>query len=259
MLKHTLIALAALLAANPAFSADTPSPATQLAAQEVRYDAATDRLSLNVQNLSLTEVLARISRQSDVEILMDPSVERPVTASLQDQPLESVLGNLTRGMNAVMIHDERDLPGQGRQPVLVRLELLPTGETNTALLRPVLSPEAEALLRAKGHDPADPLVKTRVNARRQARLEKMDPAQRERIEAQDAAKASRKAESKAARLESQAKRHQARLERLNAKLTRAQALAATDPEAGQQRVQRLNQRIARLQQGKTPSAGSATP
>ena len=258
MLKYMLIALAALLAANPAFSADTLSPATHPAAQEVRYDAATDRLSLDVQNLSLTEVLERISRQSGVEILMDPSVEHPVTASLQDQPLESVLGNLTRGLNAVMIHDERDLPGQGRQPVLVRLELLPTGETNTALLRPVLSPEAEALLRAKGHDPADPLGHERINARRQARLEKMDPAKRERIEQQDAAKASRKAASKAARLENQAKRQQARLERLNAKLTRAQALAATDPES-QQRVQQLTQRIARLQQGKTPSAGSTTP
>jgi hypothetical protein len=258
MLKLTLIALAVLLAANQAVAVDTPVDTTP-AAQEVRYDAATDRLSLDVQDRSLTDVLARIARQSDVEILMDPSVERPVTASLQDQPLETVLGNLTRGMNAVMIHDERDLPGQGRQAVLVRMELLPSGETNTALLRPVLSPEAEALLRAKGYDPAGALGHDQVSARRQARLEQMDPAKRERLEKQDAAKANRKAQTEAARAESQAQRQQARLERLNTRLARAQTLAATDPEAGQPRVQQLTQKIARLQQDKTQPAAGATP
>jgi hypothetical protein len=259
MLKHVFIAVAALLAAGTLFAAEDTSPALPSAGQEVRYDAATDRLSLDVKDRSLTDVLARISQQSDVEILIDPAVERPVTVSLQDQPLESVLGNLTRGMNAVMIHDERDLPVQGRQPVLVRMELLPKGQTNTALLRPVLSPEAEAMMRAKGRDPADSERRGFLNARREARLEHMDPARREKYEKRAAVQAEHQAKDQAARAERQAQHQQIRLEHLNARLAQAQALAATDPEGSQQRIQQINQKIARIQQGKATAASGSTP
>jgi hypothetical protein len=259
MWKQTSLGIAALLwvAGNSTFAADTsPAPPT---AQEVRYDASTDRLNVEVQNRSLTDVLAQISRQSGVVILADPNVDHPVTASLQNQPLEDALGDLTRGMNAVMIHDERDIPGQGRQPVLTRLELLPVGQTNTALLRPVLSPEAEALMRAKGHDPAGSLAHDRVDARRQARLEKMDPAQRERVEKHAAERTSRRAEEKAAKTERQAKKQQDRLQHLNNQLAQLQAQAATNPEGSQQRIQQLNQKIARIQQGNAPAASGSTP
>jgi len=260
MVKHTLIGLAALLglAVSTAFAAD-PQPATPSAPQTVHYDAATDRLSLDVHGLPLTQVLARISRQSGVEILADPAVDHPVTSSLQDQPMDTVLDNLTRGMNAVMIHDERELPGQGRQPVLVRMELLPTGQTNTALLRPVLSPEAEAMMRAKGRDPADSERRGFLNARREARLEQMDPARREKYEKHAAVQAEHQAKDQAARAERQAQHQQIRLEHLNARLAQAQALAATDPEGSQQRIQQINQKIARIQQGKATAASGSTP
>jgi hypothetical protein len=204
-------------------------------------------------------LLTRISRQSGVEILADPSVDRPVTASLQDEPIESALTDLTRGMNSVMIHDEHVIPGHGRQPVLVRMELLPKGQTNAALLRPVLSPQAEAVLRAKGRDPGGALGREGLNARRQARLEQMDPAQRERIEEQAAAKAEHKAQRQAAAAERTAQRQQSRLARLSSKLAQAQAMAAANPEGSQQRIQQINQKMARMQQGGTPAAGGSTP
>jgi hypothetical protein len=153
-----------------------------------------------------------------------------------------------------MIHDERDIQGQGRQPVLTRLQLLPVGQTNTALLRPVLSPEAEALVRAKGRDPAGTLAHDRVDARRQARLEQMNPAQRARVEQHAAERTSRNAEEKAARTKRQAKRQQDRLQRLNAQLAQLQAQSATDPKASQ-RIEQLNQKIARIQQGNAQPAG----
>jgi transcription elongation GreA/GreB family factor len=90
-------------------------------------------------------------------------------------------------------------------------------------------------------------------------MEQMDPARREKIEKKIAAKASHKAENKAASAERQARRQQGRLERLNTRLTRAQALAATDPEASQQRILAINQKIARIQQGNAPVDGGSNP
>jgi hypothetical protein len=263
MLKRALIAIFTLLIAVDAFAADDAPPVTSVNTQVIRYDAATDRLSLDVHDLPLTLVLARISRQSGVEILADPSVDQPVTASLQNRPLEDVLGELTRGMNAVMIHDQPEIGGQGKQPVLVRMEILPVGQANTALLRPVLSPGAETLLRGKGRDAADHGKGGFLKARRQARLEQrlanMDPAQREKYEKHAAAQARRQAKAQAARAERKAQRKQNRLERLNARLAHAEAQAATNPQGSKERIQRLTRKIAQIQQDTAPATAGSTP
>lgn len=254
VIKSPLLVLSAFLLLNtaPIFAADSgvPAAAAILAVQQqVHYDRATDRLTLSVQDMSLTQLLAQISRQTGVAILIDPAVERPMTFSMQDQPLEAGLNKLTRGLSTVMIHDQRDVPGKGRQSMLTTVKLLPEGETNAALLRPVLSPEAEALLHAKGRDPASKSGNDRVNERRAARLEKMTPEQRAKLEKQEADEANRKGQTKTDRAEQKAKRQQRQVQNITKQLAEAQAKMDTNPAFYQQRVQVLTERLSRIQNG----------
>jgi len=244
-----------LLNAAPLFAADSVEPAAAAlpAAQpQVHYDPATDRLTLDVRDMSLTQLLARISAQTGVEILLDPALERPVTVAMQDKPLEAGLTALTREYNTVMIHDQRDVPGKGSQSLLTTIKLLPQGQTNTALLRPALSPEAEAVMRAGGHDPAGTLAapgNERVSARRAARLEKMTPEQRAKIEQFETDKARRKAQMKANRAEQKAKRQKQQVENITRQLANAQAKMDSNPVYYQQRIQVLTERLDRIQNG----------
>jgi hypothetical protein len=256
MLKPVLIAIVALLGAAPAFSAGTDFP--KLAAGlQVRYDAAMDRLSLDAHDSPLTQVLARISRQSGVEILIDPSVDYPVTASLRDQPLENALATLTRDMNAVMIHDQLEIAGNSRQPVLVRMELLPVGETNTALLRPVLNPGTKALSQAEAHHPARRAGHRFLKARLQAWGQHMVPAQSGRIGKRETTDADRKPRNQTMPAE---RKTQQQLARLTAKLNRLQTRAASNPETSQQqRIQKISEKIARIQQRQEKAAGAPAP
>jgi hypothetical protein len=256
MRKETPLGIAALLwvAANPGFAADAPTAPP--AAQTVHYDPATDRLSLDVHELPLTRVLERISRQSGVEILADPSVDHPVTASLQNQSLESALGGLTRGMNAVMIHDQREVPGQGKQPVLVRMELLPVGQSNKALSRPVRIPGGGAMPYARKADPGGSHAGRFLSGHRRTRLQQTDATRRQLRQERAAAMA---AQTQATDTEREAQNRQPRLERLNRRLAQAQALAATDPEGSQQDIQDISQKMARIQKRQGKAAGSPNP
>ena len=257
-IRFHLLVLSAVLLLNaaPLFAADSGEPAAAAlpaAQQQVHYDPATDRLTLDVRDMSLTQLLARISAQTGVEILIDPALERPVTVAMQDQPLEAGLTTLTREYNTVMIHDQRDVPGKGSQTLLITIKLLPRGQTNTALLRPALSPEAEAVMRASGRDPAGTPGNAggdaRVSARRAARLEKMTPEQRAKIEQIETDKARRKAQMQADRAEQKAKRQKRQVEDINRQLAKAQARMDTDPEFYQQRIQALTERLGRIQNG----------
>lgn len=257
-IRSLLLFLCAVLLwhAAPALAAGSGEPAATVipaAPQQVHYDPATDRLTLNVQDMSLTQLLARISAQTGVEILLDPALERPVTVAVQDQPLEAGLTTLTREYNTVMIHDQRDVPGKGIQTLLTTIKLLPRGQTNTALLRPALSPEAEAVMRAKGHDPAgmpgNGGTDARVSERRAARLEKMTPEQRAKLEQIETDKAKRKAQMQADRAERKVQRQKRQVDNITKQLADAQARMDTNPAYYQQRIQVLTERLNRIRNG----------
>ena len=248
-MKSMMLLLLGLLAA-PALAGTAHVAGTDslpVAGQAVRYDAVSDRIAIQAQATSLTGLLAQISRQSGVEILIDPAVERPVTMDIKDQPLEQALEALTRGLNTVLVHDVRTLPGKGEQNVLVMVKLLPKGQTNTALLMPVLSPEAEAMLGAELRNAQDARQGKLVNERRMARLEKLSPEKRDKLEKIEAKKLQKEFERKAARAEDRAARKQDKLARLNDHLQRVQSYDGMHPERKQQKVEALQQQIAKIQ------------
>lgn len=251
MLKKILIGMITLLGAIEAIASDTSThPAAPVNTQEVRYDATTDRLSLDVHTSPLTQLLARISHESGVKILADPGIDHPVTASLQNQPLESALGYLTRGMNVVMIHDQREVPGQGLKMVLTRVELLPAGQGNRALLRRVPNSGDATMPYAGKPESTTGLRAGRFHsARSQARLQRR----------QERAAQTGKVPTQTAESDRKAQHQQKRMDRLNRLLAQAQILAATNPEASQQRIQKINQKIARIQQRQEKTAGASSP
>jgi len=215
----------------------------------VRYDGSADRLTVDAHDGSLTGILARISRLSGVEILVDPAVEHRVNVSIDNQPLEQGLATLTRGLNSVLVHDVRNVAGKGGQNMLVTLKLLPKGQTNMALLMPVLSPEAEAMLRADQRVRSGAPRLGLVNDRRLARLQKLPPEQRERLEQIEKQRVQKDLQRKAERAERKAQRKRDKLERLNERLQRAQAQShgAVSPERRQATVNRIMQDIAEIQ------------
>lgn len=225
--------------------AETGNTTAQSIAQpSVHYESTTDRLTIDVHDASLISVLKAISRQSGVGFLIDPSVERVVSLEASDRPLEQVVKTLTRGMNRVMVHEVRTLPGMGEQNVLVEVQLLPKGQTNTALLMPLLSPEAEAMLRADSRNQA---ARPMIHERRMARLEKLPPEQRERLEKLEMDKAQQELDRAAAKAERKAERKQEKLARLNERLQQLQSRTGVNPERRQQKINKLTQQIAETQ------------
>jgi type II secretory pathway component GspD/PulD (secretin) len=242
------VVILACLSVSPiaALHAETDSTTAQPdAGPLVRYENTTDRLTIHAHDASLVAVLKAISRQSGVGFLIDPAVEHPVSLEVSDRPLEQVLKTLTRGLNTVMVHDIRTLPGKGEQNVLVEVQLLPKGQTNTALLMPLLSPEAEAMLRADSRNQA---AQSMSYERRLSRLEKLPPEQRERAEQIERDKAQQELDRAAAKAERKAERKQEKLARLNERLQKLQSRPpGDDPERRQQKINKLMQQIAETQ------------
>jgi hypothetical protein len=242
----SVLALGISAPVSPAAAEIAAAVDTAKTGPQVRYNAVTDQLSLDASGASLTGLLQRIARQSGVEILVDPAVERNVTLHIDQQPLEQGIRNLTRGLNTILVHDIRDVPGKGAQNLLVGIKLLPAGQTNTARLVPVLSPEAEALARGSGKDPAGKF-NTTADERRAARLAKLPPEQRERLEQAQAKKDQQDNARKAAQAERRAQRKQEKLARLNERLQKAQASAGGNPERNLQEITTLQQKISDTQ------------
>jgi hypothetical protein len=251
-MKHAIVIIQALLlagwsgmspaltAAAPAAEAETPSVPL------VHYDGSTDRLSLEAEDASLTGILVRISRLSGVEILVHPDVERRITARIDNQPLEQGLATLTRGLNSVLVHDIRSLPGEEELNMLVTVKLLPPGQTNTALLMPVLSPEAEALIRADRRDRTGARVPGLANDRRLARLQKLPPEQREKVEQIEVEQVSKKLQRTAEKAERRAERKRDKLALMHQRLERLQGRGFANPERHQARISELQRDIAGL-------------
>jgi len=245
-MKSILMLLLGLVVAPAGAVTTTGADTNAVAEQAVQYDAATDRLSIEVQEMSLARLLAQVSRQTGVEILIDPAVERPVSTVIREQPLEKAITELTRGLNTVLVHDVRTLPGSGERNVLISVQLLPKGQTNTALLVPVLSPEAEAMLRADGQDPAA-LGAGRVNERRLARLQLLPPEKRARAEESEQQQVQKEVARKVGKAERKVERKQDKLARLNERLQQVQSRNGDSPERKQQKIAALTQKIAEAQ------------
>jgi len=84
-----------LLLAWPVYGADSP-------ARRIEYRA--DRLSVQVTQVSLTEILDEVARQARAEIIGGVKEEKPVTVDFTGLPLDEGLGRLLGKQNFVLVY-----------------------------------------------------------------------------------------------------------------------------------------------------------
>lgn len=120
----------------------------------VDYDSKSNQLVVIANDVMLKRVLANIALKTGMEILMDPDANRSISANLKDKPLEKSLKVLLRGTSYVFIYkkDRLGAPGNGktvsRQPALMAVRVLLSGENDTSKLQRVVALPSEALQHA---------------------------------------------------------------------------------------------------------------
>ncbi len=124
---RALFALLLIVALPALAEVQTPAP--------FKYDSDSDRLSIDVTEVSLKGLLGVIGRNTGVEMRMDPAAERTVSARIESLPLEEGLKRITRGMSTIAIYDERpDKPGSA--PMLIGYYVLPEGQYDNSRALP---------------------------------------------------------------------------------------------------------------------------
>lgn len=88
----------------------------------VAYQAESDLLTIEANNLSLREVLARVAGHTGIRITLPPDLERSVTITISKPPAE-VVRQLLRGENYALTYEEH-----GRVQRLAAVSVLPKGE-----------------------------------------------------------------------------------------------------------------------------------
>jgi hypothetical protein len=169
---------------------------------EVIYDKATDKLSVQADMVSLDGLLARIALLSGVGFLMDREVERPVSITLEELPLEKGLKKIMQDLNLryAMIYEKKE----GQEPLLISMKIVPEGKENIPNLKlmPVVDVNGEAVIRSSSGRPIragqmPPTIFDFAEERWQARLNKMPEEKRKRI----VERMNQRQEKRAARME----------------------------------------------------------
>ena len=96
----------------------------------VNYDASQDRIQVQANNASLTQVLAEIAGKTSMTIRIDPAVEKNISINLPPQSLQQALQKVVKGLSYVIEYniDEK------QQTVVSGLRLLPKGKQDSGQL-----------------------------------------------------------------------------------------------------------------------------
>lgn len=181
--------------------------AQQISASAVRYDPAADRLTLHVGNVSLVWALGEISRQSGLEVRVDPGIERQVSQEFRELPLDAAVGRLVSGLNVIKAYGEdrggrENLKAGHKGKLLVRIVVLPAGSSDASRAVPAFDPGKERGFRAAMSVRASRergAAMDVVEARWQSRLAKMPAIERKKYEEARAAQEKKYGEHEDAR------------------------------------------------------------
>jgi len=145
----------------------------------VSYDKTSDQLSVVANSASLRQVLARIARQSGIEVLFDDMAEETISADIQSEALESGLKRLLNGRNYLMRYS-RD---EQQKLLLIGVMVLPVGEQDSGRARRLVGLDTEAYDRARSQLSLEQAQRIDVsNERWQARLSELPPESRDKLE-----------------------------------------------------------------------------
>lgn len=142
-----LISLLALMPSMSVHAESVPSSVRQTPAQAelgpMSYNRQKDTLSLEVKDEKLSSVLFRLGLQAALDVRMDMKVERPVTLSFKDVPLEKAVDRLTSQLNVLKSFEKK-----GKKNLLVQVVVLPEGKYDASAATRLLDIDRELGLRA---------------------------------------------------------------------------------------------------------------
>lgn len=110
----------------------------------VAYDRISDRISIVVEQQALSEVLRNIGGQTGIDMRLDPQADGKVSLHIDRLPLETALDRLGR-LNVVK---QYRAAGKGKRKLLVRVSVLPAGETDPDAALRLLDADREVDMRA---------------------------------------------------------------------------------------------------------------
>ncbi len=108
-------------------------PFFSIAEAEVIYNRNEGRLSVNVVNSPLTEILREVSKKTGVIIKMDSAIDNPVTVEFNDLTLEEGLKEIIRPYSYVMTFRENVREGK-RDYSVKNLQLFKNGTSGVTAL-----------------------------------------------------------------------------------------------------------------------------
>lgn len=151
---------------------------------KVSYDRVKDMLSVDAKDHSLTTILSMLVIKTGVDITIDPSIERKVTARFKGKKLEKGIKALTRGLSLALIYETVD--GKEDDVLLIGVKIFPGGKEERGELVKVLGIKHETVFRAKlpprPRDGVDaPDVSGLAEKRWAARLKNMSEKRRESV------------------------------------------------------------------------------
>jgi len=145
----------------------------------ISYDKSNDRLSVDVQNVSLKLLLGKISRQSGMEVLFDDAAEEKLSMEIGPVPLEQGLKNILRSQNFIFRYNKDENENQ----LLVGVMVLPKGTQDTGRAKRVIAIDNEAYNRTLSQMSLEQTNKIdKANERWQSRMKDMSPERRTAME-----------------------------------------------------------------------------
>lgn len=240
------------LATTMATHAESPVP--------VRFDDTAHTLAIAPAQAMLSEVLREISRQSGVEIRLDPKEDRRIDVALKEQPVDEALRSLARQhqLNFVMGH-VRESNGQQR---LESFAILREGEMSAADIPPLdisTAPKQPSMgeLRKQKLEAAASMNKDDGNEKKEHKAvdeerKKKRQAAREQREAEKAGHEKQRNAARRDKKEDDIARLKARHEEEMARLKRE------NPRKWEKRQARLEEQRSQRQAEARPTSGTAT-
>lgn len=140
-----LLRLLALFAFSAATAVQADQTTETSPADLVSYDKLTDHMNVMVEASSLKLVLARLAKQSSIEVLFDDAADEEISVDVQSNSLDEGLKHILKGRNHIMRYS-KDSNGK---LLLVGVLVLPVGEQDSGRAKRLLGMENEAYSRVR--------------------------------------------------------------------------------------------------------------
>jgi len=145
----------------------------------VEYVAKTNKLSVYAEKQPLQNVLTLVALKTGLEILFDASIDKNITTTINNMPLEKAVRQIVRKTNHVFYYKTNP---KTKKQLLVGLKVFPAGKHDESSLTPLVTKKGDFyLMRKTQSDLKNTSENNFAYVRRMVRYKNLDPEQRENI------------------------------------------------------------------------------